>query len=78
MLGPAAILSRYSVPLSDLAYAAMLYHWLLAFSAHVDSGVPGWPGATVLFVMLLISFFTQNAARKTQSPYAGTCWSIAA
>ena len=74
VLGPLAILSRYSVALSDLAYAGMFYHLLLAFSAHINSGVPGWPGAAVLFVMLLISFFTQNAVRKTQSPYAGTRW----
>lgn len=74
VLGAAAILSRYSVPLSDLAYAGMFYHLLLAFSAHINSGVPGWPGAAVLFLMLLISFFTQNAVRKTQSPYAGTRW----
>lgn len=77
VLGPLAILSRVSVALSDLAYAGMFYHLLLAFSAHVTSGVPGWPGAAVFFALMLISFFTQNAARKPQSPYAGTRWNAA-
>lgn len=77
VLGPLAILSRVSVALSDLAYAGMFYHLVLAFLAHVTSGVPGWPGAVVLFALVLMSFFTQNAARKPQSPYAGTRWSVA-
>lgn len=74
VLGSLAILSRVSVALSDLAYAGMFYHLLLAFLAHVTSGVPGWPGAVTFFALMLISFFTQNAARKPQSPYAGTRW----
>ncbi|MBG1232812.1 DoxX family protein [Aestuariivirga litoralis] len=72
VLGPVAILSRYSVALSDLAYAGMFFHLPLAFSAHVTSGQPGWQPAVIMFVLLLVSFFTQNAARKPQSPYAGT------
>lgn len=77
VLGPLAILSRVSVALSDLAYAGMFYHLILAFLAHVTSGVPGWPGAVGLFALMLVSFFTQNAARKSPSPYAGTRWSAA-
>jgi DoxX-like family len=72
VLGPVAILSRYSVALSDLAYAGMFYHLPLAFSAHVTSGEPGWQPAAIMFILLLVSFFTQNAARKPQSLYAGT------
>jgi hypothetical protein len=68
VLGPLAILSRVSVALSDLAYAGMFYHMVLAFSAHVTSGVPGWPGAVMVFALMLIPFSTQNAVRKPPSP----------
>jgi hypothetical protein len=78
ILGPAAILSRVSVPLSDLAYAGMFYHLLLAFSAHVAAHDPGFVPAVVMFALLLVSFFTQNAARKGASPYAGTRFGSAA
>jgi DoxX-like family len=77
VLGPVAILSRFSIALSDLAYAGMFYHLLLAFSAHVSSGVPGWQPAVIMFVMLLVSFFTQNAVRKGVSPHAGNRWGTA-
>ncbi len=78
VLGPLAILSRYSLALSDLAYAGMFYHLLLALSAHLTSGVPGWQPSLIMFLLVLVSFFTQNAARKTLSPYAGTRFGIAA
>jgi len=78
ILGPVAILSRYSLALSDLAYAGMFYHLLLAFSAHVTSGQPGWQPSVIMFIALLVSFFTQNAARKAQSPYAGRRFGTAA
>jgi hypothetical protein len=74
VLGPVAILSRASIALSDLAYAGMFYHLLLAFSAHVTSGVPGWQPSIVMFVLLLVSFFTQNAVRNGTSPHAGNRW----
>ncbi len=77
VLGPVAILSRYSLALSDLAYAGMFFQLPLAFSAHITSGQPGWQPAVIMFVALLVSFFTQNAARKTPSPYAGTRWGMA-
>ncbi len=77
VLGPLAILSRVSLALSDLAYAGMFYHLLLALSAHLTSGVPGWQPSLVMLIVLLVSFFTQNAVRKGASPYAGTRWSVA-
>ena len=77
VLGPLAILTRYSLALSELAYAGMFYHLLLAFSAHVTSGQPGWQPAVVMFAALLISYFTQNAVRTPASPFAGTRWGIA-
>src|SRR5437867_13454404 len=43
LLAVAAILSRVSVTLSDLAYAGMFYHLLLAASAHIRVRKPGGP-----------------------------------
>ncbi|WP_454677186.1 DoxX family protein [Achromobacter marplatensis] len=68
-LGVVAILSRRSIALSDLAYAGMFFHLLLALSAHVNAGDGGFMPAIVGLVALLISFYTQNAARAKQSPY---------
>lgn len=70
LLGVAAVLSRVSVALSDLAYAGMFYHLLLAISAHVNAGDGvGSTPAVVGLVLVLSSFFTQNAARAKKSPY---------
>lgn len=71
ILGTAAILSRVSVPLSDLAYAGMLYHLLLSGLAHIGvrklrDALP----AAVGLALLTISFLTQNLARDIPSPYA--------
>ena len=71
ILGPVAILSRVSVPLSDLAYAGMFYHLLLAISAHLNAGDFGFPPAAVMLICLIVSFYTQNAARKGASTFAG-------
>ncbi|HDS1530789.1 TPA: DoxX family protein [Stenotrophomonas maltophilia] len=69
VLGVLAILSRVNVKLSDLAYAGMFYHLLLAMSAHLHAGdYAGLPPATIGFLLLLTSFLTQNAARKTKTP----------
>ena len=65
---PLAILSRVSVRLSDLAYAGMFYHLLLALSAHLNVGDDGQLPALIALALLLTSFLTQNAARRTQSP----------
>jgi hypothetical protein len=70
ILGPVAILSRFSVALSDLAYAGIFYHLLLSGMAHL--GVRSLKGAvpTAVGLMLLAtSFATQNAAREMPSPY---------
>jgi hypothetical protein len=63
------ILWRFSVALSDLAYAAMFFHLLLAVSAHLNAGDYGFGPALVGLVALMVSFLTQNAARRTRSPY---------
>lgn len=71
VLGPVAILSRFSVALSDLAYAGAFYHLLLSGLAHLGVRKPkGAVPAAVGLALLAASFVTQNAARQPQSPYA--------
>lgn len=68
ILAPLAIISRVSVQLSDLAYAGMLFHLLLAVSAHLNVGDGGFVPALVALALLATSFLTQNLARKRRSP----------
>jgi hypothetical protein len=63
------ILWRPSTFLSDFAYAAMFWHLLLAASAHIAAGDPGWPPAIIAWAALIISFLTQNRVREKKSPY---------
>ena len=73
LLGVAAILSRFSVALSDLAYAGIFYHLLLSGLAHLGVRKPsGALPAAVGLALLAASFLTQNAAREVPSPYALT------
>lgn len=65
---PLAILSRVSVPLSDLACAGVFYHLLLALSAHLNAGDGGFGPAILGLVLLVASFLTQNLARRVPSP----------
>lgn len=65
---PLAILTRFSVWLSDLAYAGILFHLLLAITAHVNAADNGYGPALVALVLMAVSFVTQNAARKSVSP----------
>lgn len=69
LLAVATLLSRFNVSLSDLAYAGMFFHLLLAITAHVGAkkvaeAAPGFIG----LVLLIVSFLTQNAAREVASP----------
>lgn len=71
ILGIAAIVSRFSIPLSDLAYAGIFFHLLLSAAAHFGVRKPS--GAVPALVGLLLaaaSFLTQNGARNLLSPYA--------
>lgn len=71
VLGPLAILTRVSVPLSDLAYAGILYHLILSGIAHLGvRSVKGAIPAVVGLVLLAASFLMQNDARPMPSPYA--------
>ena len=65
---PLAILARFSVRLSDLAYTGMFYHLLLALSAHLNAGDGGYMPALLALAMLLASFASQNEARRPHSP----------
>lgn len=69
-LGPAAILSRFNVALSDLAYAGIFYHLLLSGLAHLGVHKPKDAAPAIVGLVLLIaSFLTQNTAREVSSPY---------
>ncbi|GJE15318.1 DoxX family protein [Methylobacterium marchantiae] len=69
ILGPAAILLRLDVALSDLAYAGLFYHLVLSGLAHFGVRKPlGALPAAIGFALLAASFATQNAARAIPSP----------
>jgi hypothetical protein len=69
-LGIIAILSRVNVFLSDLAYAGMFFHLLLAFSAHLNAAeYAGSLPSVVGLIAVATSFVTQNTARAKKSPY---------
>ena len=68
--GPAVILARFSVALSDLAYAGLFYHLVLSGLAHLGVRKPlGALPAMIGLALLAASFTTQNAARAIPSPY---------
>ena len=70
LLAVAAILSRWNAGLSDLAYAGMFFHLLLAALAHISARKPKNAVPAIVGVTLLVaSFLTQNAARENPSPY---------
>jgi hypothetical protein len=70
VLGVAAILSRVSVPLSDLAYAGIFFHLILSGMAHLGVRKPkGALPAVIGLALMATSFATQNAARDVPSPY---------
>lgn len=71
ILGPVAVLTRVSVPLSELAYAGIFYHLILSGMAHLGvRSLKGAAPAAIGLVLLATSFATQNYARDVPSPYA--------
>jgi DoxX-like family len=75
---PLAILSRVSVQLSDLAYAGIFYHLLLALSAHLNVGDGGFVPALIGLALLAVSFLSQNTGRKVASPNVPTVFGLSA
>lgn len=70
VVGPAVILARFSVALSDLAYAGLFYHLVLSGLAHLGVRKPlGALPAVIGLALLAASFTTQNTARAIPSPY---------
>ncbi|CAM3970243.1 DoxX family protein [Rahnella bruchi] len=70
VLAVIAIVSRYSIFLSDLAYAGIFYHLLLSALAHLGVKKPaGALPALVGLVLFAASFATQNSVREIPSPY---------
>lgn len=67
--GVAAVLVRRPVGLAQLAYAGFFYHLILAFSAHIASGIPGYEMSVVLLVCVILSWLSQNAARSPVAAY---------
>lgn len=70
IIGAVIILWRPSAMLADWVYAAMFWHLVLAFGAHVGAGDPGWPPAVVAWVLLIVSWLTANRVRAVKSAYA--------
>lgn len=69
-LAPVAILSRTSMPLSDLAYAGIFFHLMLAALAHIGVRKPiDTLPAIIGLALMVTSFATQNDARDVPSPY---------
>ncbi|WP_042859005.1 DoxX family protein [Dickeya sp. NCPPB 3274] len=78
-LGPIAILSRFNVALSDLAYAGILYHLILSGLAHLGARKPrGAIPAAAGLIFLAASFATQNVVREPPSPNAPAAAAIQA
>ena len=70
IVGPVAIVSRFNVALSDLAYAGVFYHLLLSGMAHIGvRSLKGAVPAAIGLILLAASFATQNVAREVPSPY---------
>lgn len=71
ILGPLVILTRLSLPLSDLAYAGIFYHLILSGMAHLGvRSIKGAMPAAIGLILMATSFATQNHVRDTPSPYA--------
>ncbi|MBS9720997.1 DoxX family protein [Tianweitania sp. BSSL-BM11] len=69
-LGVIAVWVRRPVALAQLAYAGFFYHTLLACMADLAVGSPVGAIAAVLFVLVVVSWATQNYARSPAAAYA--------
>lgn len=66
LLGLAAILSRKSEFLKNLAYAGFFYDFILAFFAHVMAGDGQFGGALFAIIAIYISYFYERKAFGTK------------
>ena len=71
LLVVAVILSRFSVALSDLAYAGMFYHLLLSAAAHIGVRKPRDALPAVLCLVLLMGVSLLSLGIFTQPELAG-------
>lgn len=67
-----ALLVRRPVWLTQLAYAGIFYHLILAFIAHVGAGDMNFAPAIVGLLAAIISWATQNIARSPDAAYVPT------
>ncbi len=63
ILGVIAILTNYSKPLKEWAYAGFFYDFILAASAHYFSGVPSPLPAIASLVLLIVSYILDKKVR---------------
>jgi len=70
VIAAVVILWRPTAMIADWAYGAMFWHLLLAASAHISVGDPGWLPSIVTWVLLIVSWLTANRVRTTKSAYA--------
>lgn len=79
ILGPIAILWRFNVAISDLAYAGIFFHLILSGLAHIGVRKPTAAVPALIGLILLAASFTfQNNARQIPSPYAPVAKAIQA
>jgi hypothetical protein len=63
ILGVIAIVSNFSKPLKEWAYAGFFYDFLLAASAHYFSGIPSPMLAIVALALLIVSYILDKKVR---------------
>ena len=64
ILGVIAILTNYSKPLKEWAYAGFFYDFVLAASAHYVSGIPSPLPAIATLVLLIVSYILDKKVRS--------------
>ncbi|MCU1290257.1 MAG: hypothetical protein JWN60_2486 [Acidobacteria bacterium] len=60
ILGVAAILTKKSKTLKDLAYAGFFYDFTLALIAHINAGDGGFIVPLIALTLLIVSFLTDR------------------
>jgi hypothetical protein len=64
LLGIVAVLTRKLESLTEWAYAGFVFNTLLAFGAHWFAGDGEYAPALVVFVLVLVSYFTGKEVRN--------------